>query len=203
MAELHLHSLDAENGSSEDCPDAATWRSLVDAKERILANPEWANVPVPGTGCGDPHIGSARIPLGGLLELWSAPDSPWVRTCPHCGGKLYMTFINGSCLSGGRYCTGFCLSCHLGNITQNDVPYLAAIDSGVKMARKYALEHRAWLETHYGLPPLEKTRRARFSDWDTGLPERIEVLRQRKETEARCPAPLTLHDVLFALDAGR
>ena len=87
MAELHLHSLDAENGSSEDCPDAATWRSLVDAKERILTNPEWANVPVPGTGCGDPYIGSARIPLGGLLELWSAPDSPWVRPARTAAGS--------------------------------------------------------------------------------------------------------------------
>jgi len=79
--------------------------------EEIMNTPEYYFLPLIGASVSSAWIGRARtnLYLGEVLTLWK--NQSWVGTCNQCQGKVYVTRIGGSVLSGCGYGRGFCVNC--------------------------------------------------------------------------------------------
>lgn len=78
--------------------------------ERITGDPRLAAVTHPSAALSIAYLGDGLVPIGALLRLW-AMDA-WTATCLDCGGRVLITSVGGSPLSGSHAWSGVCSECH-------------------------------------------------------------------------------------------
>lgn len=83
---------------------------LVRNTERITADPQLAAVTHPSASLSMAYVGDGLVPIGPLLRLWAT--GVWTASCAHCGGRVLITSVGGSPLSGGHGWSGVCSECH-------------------------------------------------------------------------------------------
>jgi len=117
----------------------------------IQENLSWYYTPLYNVCAGAVPIGSKHITLGQILELWKYEG--WITKCS-CGGKIYITYVSGSLLSGSGGASGHCDSCGIKHnrlkpvgkyvkptlsYSTPEIPYDMKIDSLDEVIRKLRL----------------------------------------------------------------
>ncbi len=84
---------------------------LYENYEKIIEDDRYYFCSVPDAYVSTAFIGRERdeLYLGELLVLWKNGD--WIAECPECGGRVYITNIGGSPLSGRGSAWGVCNGC--------------------------------------------------------------------------------------------
>lgn len=82
---------------------------LVRHQARIRGDSRLASVTHPSARLSAAWIGEGLLPVGALLELWE--QGLWTATCPTCAGRVLITSVGGSVLSGSHGWTGVCEAC--------------------------------------------------------------------------------------------
>ena len=128
---------------------------ILSNQERIVNTPEFFNVRFKEAHFGAVHIGVEwYLPSGVLILLWRKGE--WVKTCPKCGGIVYVYRALGSPFSGTALWKGVCASC--GNtLSEQDNTFPSLFKPAFEMRDKYMNRIR-----------ILKTRGQKFS-WSEGL----------------------------------
>lgn len=92
---------------------------LVRNAERITADPRLAAVTHPSASLSMAYVGDGLVPIGPLLRLWAT--GVWTSSCALCRGRVLITSVGGSPLSGGHGWSGVCSACRE-RVSYRDAP---------------------------------------------------------------------------------